>query len=49
MDRPRDWDELEQRTGIRRNVPKSVTQNDVANLTRKRLSRSPFWKRKRRR
>jgi hypothetical protein len=45
--KPRDWDELEKFAGIRRTVGPSVTRCDVENLTRRRLAKSPFWRRKR--
>jgi hypothetical protein len=45
-DRPRDWNELEQLVGVRRTVPRSYTQRDVYELTRRRL-KGPFWRRKR--
>lgn len=45
--RPKTWDELEQRIGVQRTVPPAPTQRDVTNLTRKRLAKSPFWKRMR--
>lgn len=41
--RPRDWEELEQRIGVKRTVPVSVTRRDVEKLTADRL-RGPFWK-----
>lgn len=45
-DRPRTWAELEQRAGIKRTVPPAPTQRDAENLTRKRLAKSPFWRRR---
>lgn len=45
-ERPRDWNELERVTGIKRTVPAALTRRDAANLTAKRL-RGPFWRRKR--
>lgn len=44
--RPRDWAELEQVTGIKRNVARVPTQLDVVNLTYKRLGRWPAWRKK---
>jgi hypothetical protein len=44
--RARDWAELEKIAGIRRAVGPSVTRRDVENLTRLRLAKSPFWRRK---
>ena len=45
--RAKDWAELEKFAGIRRTVGHSVTRRDVENLTRRRLAKSPFWRRKR--
>jgi hypothetical protein len=44
-DRPKSWEELERVAGITRTVRPRPTQRDVANLTRKRLSKSPQWRR----
>lgn len=41
------FEELEQAAGIKRTVSPAPTKRDVANLTAKRLARSPFWKKKR--
>lgn len=41
------WAELERFAGIERTVPPAFTQRDAQNLRRKRLGRSPFWKKKR--
>lgn len=43
------WAELEKKAGIRRTVAPAPTQNDVSELTRKQLMRSPFWRRKKKR
>lgn len=39
-------DDFERATGIQRNVPRSPTRRDVDNITRKRLSRWPAWRKK---
>ena len=44
--RPRDFAELEQAIGARPNVARVPTQNDVVNLTYKRLQRWPAWREK---
>ncbi len=43
---PKDWNELERMTGIKRTVAPSPTQRDARYLTARKL-RGPFWRRKR--
>lgn len=43
-DRPRSWQELEARAGIRRTVPPAPTQADALRLTRRRL-KGRRWRR----
>lgn len=45
----RDWNELEQKAGIRRNVPIGHTQKDAERLHIKRLSVNKTWRDKFRR
>jgi hypothetical protein len=47
--RAKDWAELEKMAGIRRTEPPRATGRDVNELTRRRLAKSPFWRRRRNR
>lgn len=42
----RDWDELERLANIRRSVRPAPTQRDAAELTLRRLRKSPFWRKR---